>query len=75
MHGGVVIQEGSGRRRRWTAEAKGRIVALTLAPGVKVSDVAREHDLSPQHLSSGDARPRRGSSCCLLVMIFCLRRF
>ena len=50
MHGGVVIQEGSGRRRRWTAEAKGRIVALTLAPGVKVSDVAREHDLTPQHL-------------------------
>ena len=50
MHGRVVIQEGSGRRRRWTAEEKGRIVALTLAPGVKVSDVAREHDLSPQHL-------------------------
>ncbi len=50
MQGRVVIQEGSGRRRRWTAEQKGRIVALTLAPGAKVSDVAREHDLSPQHL-------------------------
>ena len=50
MHGRAVIYEGSGPRRRWTAEEKGRIVALTLAPGVKVSDVARQHDLSPQHL-------------------------
>jgi transposase len=50
MHGRVVVHEGSGRRRRWTAEEKGRIVALTLAPGAKVSDVARQYDLSPQHL-------------------------
>ena len=50
MQSRVVIQEGSGRRRRWTKEEKGRIVALTLAPGVKVSDVAREYDLSPQNL-------------------------
>ena len=33
MHGRAVIHEGTGRRRRWTAEEKGRIVALTLAPG------------------------------------------
>lgn len=50
MHGRFVVHEGSGRRRRWTAEEKGRIVALTLAPGAKVSDVARQYDLSPQHL-------------------------
>jgi transposase len=50
MHGRFVVHEGSGRRRRWTSEEKGRIVALTLAPGAKVSDVARQYDLSPQHL-------------------------
>lgn len=46
----VYIQQGSGRRRRWTAEEKGRIVALTLAPGATVSDVARRYEMSPQHL-------------------------
>jgi transposase len=50
MQGRAVIHEGSGRRRRWTLEEKGRIVALTLAAGATVSDVARQFDLSPQHL-------------------------
>lgn len=50
MHGRTVIHEGSGRRRRWTPEEKGRIVASTFAPGAKVSEVARQYDLSPQHL-------------------------
>jgi len=50
MRGGAIIYEGSGRRRRWTPEEKGRIVALTFAPGARVSDVARQYDLSPQHL-------------------------
>ena len=34
---------GTGRRRNWSAEVKARIVAESLAPGVRVSEVARRH--------------------------------
>lgn len=38
------------RRRRWSDEEKGRIVAEAIAPGAVTADVARRHDLAPQHL-------------------------
>ena len=41
---------GSGRRRRWTAEQKARIVAETYTGGASVSAVARCHGLTPQQL-------------------------
>ena len=37
-------------RRRWTAEAKARIVAESMAPGANVSAVARRHEILPQQL-------------------------
>jgi transposase len=37
-------------RRRWSEEEKGRIVAASYAPGAVVSEVARRHEISPQHL-------------------------
>ena len=40
------------RRRRWSDEEKGRIVAEAIAPDVIIADVARRHDLAPQHLSN-----------------------
>jgi transposase len=40
------------RRRRWTAEQKGRIVAEAVAPGAVISRVARRHEITPQHLSN-----------------------
>jgi transposase len=48
--GRVDIQVGAGRRRRWSDEVKGRIVAESYAPGAVVSEVARRHGISPQHL-------------------------
>jgi transposase len=58
--GRVDIQVGPGRRRRWSDEAKGRIVAESFAPGAIVSDVARRHDISPQHLFAWRKAARGG---------------
>jgi transposase len=38
------------RRRRWSDEVKGRIVAESYAPGAAVSEVALRHEISPQLL-------------------------
>src|SRR5947209_8579289 len=37
-------------RRRWSADARARILEETLVPGAIVSMVARRHGLSPQQL-------------------------
>jgi transposase len=47
-------------RRRWSAEAKARIVAESLAPGVVISEVARRHDLRPQQLLAWRHQARQG---------------
>ena len=51
---------GAVRRQRWSEEIKGRIVAESFAPGSVVSDVARRHGLSPQHLSAWRCATRAG---------------
>jgi transposase len=40
------------RRRHWSDEEKGWIVAEAIGPGAVIADVARRHDLVPQHLSN-----------------------
>jgi transposase len=57
----VDIQVGPGRRRRWSDEAKGRIVAESFAPGAIVSEVARRHDILPQHLFAWRKAARTGA--------------
>jgi transposase len=48
------------RRRRWSDEEKGRIVAEAIAPGAVIADVARRHDLVPQHLWNWIRAAREG---------------
>jgi transposase len=58
--GRVDIRVGVGRRRRWSVATKGRIVAQSYAPGAVVSEVARRHDMSPQHLFGWRKAARAG---------------
>jgi transposase len=46
----IELLTGPGRRRRWSAEEKSRIVEETLAPGARVSEVARRWQLCPQQV-------------------------
>src|ERR1700761_2724150 len=48
------------RRRRWSDEEKGRIVAEAIAPGAVIADVARRHALVPQHLWNWIRAAREG---------------
>lgn len=58
--GRVEIRTGVGRRRRWRDEVKGRIVAESFVPGAVVSEVARRHEISPQHLFTWRKAARAG---------------
>lgn len=46
----VEVLTGPVRRRRWSAEEKGRIVAETLRAGATVTEVARRRQICPQQV-------------------------
>jgi transposase len=56
----VTVLTGPERRRRWTSAEKLRIVAESLALGVRVSEVARRHDVHPNLLHLWRRQARAG---------------
>jgi transposase len=58
--GFVELLAGPAAKRRWSDEAKGRMVAETLVPGVTVNEVARRHGVKANHLSSWRTLARMG---------------
>jgi transposase len=58
--GRVDIRTEVGRRRRWSAEEKGRIVAESYAPGAVTSEIARRHEITSQHLFAWRKAAREG---------------
>lgn len=52
VRGRMEVRSGVIRRRRWAVEEKGRIVAEAVKPDAVIAEVARRHDLAPQHLSN-----------------------
>ena len=46
----VEVLTGPSRRRRWSADEKARIVAETLVPGARVSEVARRWQICSQQI-------------------------
>jgi transposase len=53
---------GSGRRRRWTADQKARIVAESYDGGESICAVARRHGLTPQQLFGWRRAARRAEA-------------
>jgi transposase len=56
----VTVLTGPERRRRWTCAEKLRIVAESLAPGARVSEVSRRHDVHPNLLHLWRRQARTG---------------
>jgi transposase len=58
----IEVLTGPGRRRKWSADEKARIVAATLAPGAVVAEVARRWQICPQQVFGWRREMRRSGS-------------
>jgi transposase len=60
----VELITGTGRRRRFSDDERARILEETLRPGVVVSEIARQHGLTPQQLFTWRRAARRRAASC-----------
>ena len=58
--GRLEVIEGASGRRSWPDVVKAQIVRESFEPGVTVSEVARRHRMSPQHLTLWRRAAREG---------------
>ena len=58
----IEVFTGAGRRRAWTLEEKATIVAESFDPNTSVSQVARNHGLTPTQLFTWRREARRDSA-------------
>lgn len=58
--GRLDVIEGPNGRRSWPDSLKAQIVRESLQPGITVSEVARRHRMSPQHLTLWRRAAREG---------------
>jgi len=56
----IEVITGVGRRRRWTSEAKARIVAESYSGELSISELARQHGIRPQQLFGWRHQARMG---------------
>jgi transposase len=56
----IEVITGVGRRRRWSPQAKARIVLESQQPDAVVSEVARQHGMTPQQLFAWRREARNG---------------
>jgi transposase len=54
------VVSGPTGRRSWPDEVKARIVAESFTPGARVVDVARQHGVTPQQVTTWRRLARRG---------------
>ncbi len=55
----IEVLTGPGRRRKWSADDKARIIAETARPGAVVSEVARRWQVTPQQVFDWRRQARR----------------
>ncbi len=58
--GRMEVVSGRTGRRRWPDEVKARIVRESLAPGVRVGEVAQRYGMAPQQLTQWRRAAREG---------------
>lgn len=56
----IEVLTGPGRRRRWSAEDKARVVAESLVAGASPSEIARRWQICPQQLFTWRRQARTG---------------